>query len=355
MYGVSGPRTISVTLVDEDGTHTNAGSKTLDVAPPAEVLTVAAGVDRTVNEGTLLNQTITFTDDTDTGNNGRTYTVNWGDGQTTNGTVAAGNFDFNIGHTYADNGSYNVTVSVNDDGAQQGSDSFAVTVNNTAPTVTIGATVAGAFEGASLPYNFSYIDAGSDTAQQFIVHWGDGSADTVLAASGNSANANHTYADGSAVYAITVDVVDEDGTWLAAGSLARAIDNVAPSATVTGADSINEGSIYTLTVGLVNDPGADTRADYRISWGDGSIESFTPAQWAAANGSFTHTYADGAATRTITVSTTDEDGTFTLGSKTLTVANVAPDLAITGAAATNEGAATRWRSPAATPPASPTR
>ena len=31
-----------------------------------------------------------------------------------------------------------------------------------------------------------------------------------------------------------------------------------------------------------------------INWGDGTpADSFTPAQWAAAAGSFTHTYADG--------------------------------------------------------------
>ena len=50
-------------------------------------------------------------------------------------------------------------------------------------------------------------------------------------------------------------------------------------------------------------------------------------EWANAAGSFSHTYADGAAggtARTVTVSATDEDGTFTLGSKSLTVNNVAP-------------------------------
>ena len=52
------------------------------------------------------------------------------------------------------------------------------------------------------------------------------------------------------------------------------------------------------------------------------------AEWAAAAGSFTHTYADGASSPTITVSATDEDGTFTLGTKSVTVANVAPAVAL---------------------------
>ena len=60
---------------------------------------------------------------------------------------------------------------------------------------------------------------------------------------------------------------------------------------------------------------------------------------AAAAGSFSHTYADGAASPTIVVSATDEDGTHVLGSKAITVANVAPELAINGASDTDEGAA----------------
>ena len=97
---------------------------------------------------------------------------------------------------------------------------------------------------------------------------------------------------------------------------------------------------YTLSVGTIVEPGADTRTGYSIDWGDGT-QSFTPAEWTAANGSFGHTYADGGSggtAHTVTVSTTDEDGTFVLGTKGVTVANVAPTLALAGNAASNEGA-----------------
>jgi hypothetical protein len=91
-------------------------------------------------------------------------------------------------------------------------------------------------------------------------------------------------------------------------------------------------------VAAVVDPGADTRTGYTIAWGDGSTESFTPAQWAAAAGSFAHTYADGSLAASIVVSATDEDGTFVLGTKNVSVNNVAPGLTISGAASTLEGA-----------------
>ncbi|HNM75094.1 MAG TPA: PKD domain-containing protein, partial [Accumulibacter sp.] len=242
-YGAAGPQTINVTLVDEDGVHANAGSKSITVAPPAEVLTVNAGADIGVNEGASFAKTITFTDPTDTNANGRTYIVNWGDGLTSTGSVSAGVFSFNIGHTYADGANnYTATVTVDDDGAQQGSDSFAVSVNNIAPTVSISG--AGSVnEGSVYSVNLTRFDPGSDTATQYTVRWGDGTADTVLTASqlaAQSGNVTHTYADGNASRTITVDVVDEDGAWIAAGSHNVFVSNVAPTASVTGADAVSE-------------------------------------------------------------------------------------------------------------------
>ncbi|MDS4074620.1 MAG: cadherin-like domain-containing protein, partial [Candidatus Accumulibacter sp.] len=119
------------------------------------------------------------------------------------------------------------------------------------------------------------------------------------------------------------------------------VNNVAPTASVTGADAVSEGSVYALSVGAVSDPGTDTRTAYSINWGDGNTDTLTAAQWTAAAGNFTHSYADGGpggTARTITVSATDEDGTFTLGSKSLTVNNVAPSLTLSGNASSNEGA-----------------
>ena len=67
------------------------------------------------------------------------------------------------------------------------------------------------------------------------------------------------------------------------------VTNVAPTATVSGAATAAEGSVYTFTVGAVSDLGADTRSSYTITWGDGLSDTFTAAEWTAAAGSFTHT------------------------------------------------------------------
>ncbi|MCK6491763.1 MAG: hypothetical protein L6R48_26260, partial [Planctomycetes bacterium] len=184
----------------------------------------------------------------------------------------------------------------------------ALTIDNVAPTATVSgaATVA---EGSLYTLTVGPItDPGADTRSSYTIAWGDGSTDSFTAAEWTAAAGafTHTYADGPGNTTITVSTTDEDGTTVL-GTQAVTIDNVAPTATVSGAATIAEGSLYTLSVGPIADPGADTRSAYTIAWGDGTTDSFTAAEWTAAAGSFTHTYADGPGSTTITVSTTDED------------------------------------------------
>ena len=82
------------------------------------------------------------------------------------------------------------------------------------------------------------------------------------------------------------------------------VNNVPPSITISGAATVNEGSAYSLTLGAVTDPGADTVSSYVVHWGDGNTSTY------GTNGVKTHTYADGPDDHAITVDLVDEDGTF---------------------------------------------
>src|SRR4029078_9137354 len=101
---------------------------------------------------------------------------------------------------------------------------------------------------------------------------------------------------------------------------------------ISGAADVNEGSSYTLNLSSL-DPGTDTIASWSINWGDSTeVVSGNPA-------SASHTYADGNNSYTISATATDEDGTFAAGNTIgVTVHDVAPTLAISGASDTNEGA-----------------
>jgi VCBS repeat-containing protein len=251
----------------------------------------------------------------------------------------------NAGQTATDSFTYTV-----DDG-QGGSATATVTVTidgvNDVPTLAISAGPDISLdEGETFIRTITFTD-GDDTGSDgwtYVIDWdNDGTVDETgtISAGNNSFDISRTYPDGPASETVSITVIDEPGVDEDTASFEVTVNNVASTAAVSGADTVDEGSPYTLTVGAVADPGADTRTGYSIDWGDGgTTKSFTPTGWANAAGVFTHTYADGGnggTARTITVSTTDEDDSFTLGTKNLTVNDVAPAILLAGAASVAEG------------------
>jgi len=344
-----GTPTVVVALVDEDGTHPNAGHKTIIVAPPV----VNAGPNASVGEGTPFSRTVSFADYVDHDPAGRDVTVSWGDGTAPeNFRIATGETSFNIQHVFTDNRvtPYTVEVTVDDDGFQQNSDSFTVTVDDLAPTLPLSGS-SNTPEGAIYTLTLSDVnDPGTDTVSQYTVHWGDGH-DEILSAANLPANrqVQHVYDDGNTAgtdRTITVDLVNEDGTFLAAGGKGVTVTNVAPSVPVSGADVAVENEVYVLTVGAVVDPGVDTPTLYRINWGDESaFNDYTPVEYAtllAAGGTVQHIFGEDVGehtSRTIIIQVLDEDGTHTGNSKTITVNNEAVNHAPTASnrtIATNE-------------------
>jgi uncharacterized delta-60 repeat protein len=98
---------------------------------------------------------------------------------------------------------------------------------------------------------------------------------------------------------------------------------------IAGAATVNEGGLYTLTLSS-SDP---TTSQWTINWGDSvQVVPGNPA-------SVAHTYADGVNNYTISATVTTSTGTFPVGNTVaVTVQNVAPTLAISGASDVNEGA-----------------
>jgi hypothetical protein len=123
---------------------------------------------------------------------------------------------------------------------------------------------------------------------------------------------------------VTITATSTSG--LTATTFTLTVNNAAPTIALSGADSVNEGALYTLRLGDITDPGSDTVSQYIVNWGDGSSDTYTTP------GDKTHTYA-GAGTRDITVDLTDEDGTHADRADPLSVVmNAAPtDLALSNA------------------------
>jgi hypothetical protein len=103
-----------------------------------------------------------------------------------------------------------------------------------------------------------------------------------------------------------------------------AVANVAPSMTAPADQAAEEGAATSVELGSFSDPGPDSPWAVDVDWGDASTHTTFDATSTGSLGTRSHTYADGPATRTVTVKVTDKNGAS--GSKTFTVAvaNVAP-------------------------------
>ncbi len=287
-------------------------------------------------------------DDTRTG-----YSIDWGDGTSlVNFTpaqwlAAAGS----VGHIYADGASTpTITVSATDEDGTFVLGTKALSVNNVAPTLTLTGA-ADTNEGASYILNIAGADvAGTADPLTYSIDWGDGSAVQVVSAAvllAASGDVTHTFADdedgptNATLRTIGVTVNDGDGG-VTVQSHGVTVHNVAPVALVSGADSTTAGSLFVLDVGAVADPGVDTRVAYTIDWGDGATTNLDPVQWAAALGSFSHTFGSGNPSSNIVVSTTDEDGTFVLGGKLVSIESAEKTVRLGDAPLRESGLGKEW-------------
>ncbi|WP_300441076.1 hypothetical protein, partial [Zoogloea sp.] len=326
-------RQVTVTVTDGDGGSTEV-SKTVTVNNVAPTIEATGAASTT----TGLAYTLSLANYLDPGQDTLLpdgILINWGDGSTSTASAVG-----DITHTYSAAGTPTILVSLADeDGSYANVASLGLTVGLPTPTLSLAVQAAGTVnEGSAFTRSIAFSDGEDSNGDgwSYNVQWNDG-----VVQSGTTTvqhfDLSRTAADGNATLTATITVSDTGGADSDTESLQLNVANVAPTASISGASAVDEGSVYTLTVGAITDPGTDTRSGYTIAWGDGSTDSFTPAQWAAAAGSFTHTYADGASTPTITVSTTDEDGTTVLGTQAVTVNDVAPSASLSGAGAVNEG------------------
>jgi len=331
----SGSYAVSVTVTDDDGVSTSAGTAvTVLNVPPSNIALSLSAATINENDSTILSGSFADPGTLDT----RTVVINWGDGSgNTTLSLAAGVLTFGgVSHQYLDNpasgSTYTISVTVTDKDNGSGSGSTAVTVNNVAPAnVQLSLSAPTINENDSTTLSGSFTDPGTLDTHTVVINWGDGSSSTVNLAAGvlTFSGVTHQYLDESASgsYAISATITDNDGA-SGSGSTSVAVNDVAPSAVQVSlsAATINENDITWLS-GSFTDPGTLDTHTVVINWGDGSGNTtLNLAAGVLTFGGAQHQYYDNPASGSyaITVTVTDDDGASGSGSTSVTVNNVAP-------------------------------
>ena len=275
------------------------------------------------------------------------YTFDWGDGTTSTTSLVNSGTSASASHTWivasGTTNAFIVRAKAADDSGTESSWSSTLSVaiagpapvNNppAAPSVPTGS--ASGSSGTYYSYTTKATDPDGDQVK-YTFDWGDGTTSTTsLVNSGTSASASHkwTVASGSTkTFSVSAKATDESGTessWSSTLSVAIAgpapVNNppAAPSVP-TGSASGSSGTYYSYTT-KATDPDGD-QVKYTFDWGDGTTSTTSLVNsGTSASASHKWTVASGS-TKTFSVSAkaTDESGTESSWSSTLSVAIAGP-------------------------------
>jgi hypothetical protein len=281
-YADEGSQQVSLSITDKGG-RTASATSTVTVADAA---LAAAGVNVSATEGIALTgaTVATFTDLNPTAAIGDfAATIDWGDTATSTGTVmanAGGGFSITGTHTYADEGSQQVSVAITDKGGRTASTTSTATVADAAlaaAPVTVSATEGIALAGATVA-TFTDLNPNAGLSDfAATINWGDqqSSNGTVSYSAGvYSVAGSHSYAEEGS-YAVSTTIADKGGSSVTVRSTASISD---PAVIATGGyqlrvlQGVDPGS---QVVAAFTDPGGpegNTPDHYSasINWGDGS-------------------------------------------------------------------------------------
>ena len=294
---MDGPASVTITLEVTDScgrTSSDSADLTIDNAAP----TIGSMTD----DGPQPEASpVSFSADaTDPGPDTLTFTWDFGDSSPT----ATGQTPV---HTFVDDGSYTVSLTVDDGQGGADTDTLSVQVSNVAPTIDFATQDGPQPEGSAVAFDASASDPGDDTLT-YTWDFGDG-APTVTGAS-----VSHAY-DDEGTWSVTLTVSDGDGG-TDSEPLTVQTTNVAPVIDqVTQDGPVPEGTPVNLSASAT-DPGADT-----LSW----TWDFGDSSPTASGAAVSHTYATGGV-YTVTVIVIDGDGGTDTDTTTVVVSNAGPTI-----------------------------
>jgi len=294
-YANKGVYTVTLKATD-NGALTNTATKNITVLDHAPIasFTVSAS---TVPTGTTVSFNASASYDPDGSIVG--YSWNFGDG--TNGTGVT------VSHSYVENGTYTVTLTVTDDDSSTGTTSATETVSNRPPVASFTSSPLTPYTGDTVAFNASASYDPDGTIVGYFWTFGDGTNATGIAVS-------HVYSENGS-YTVTLTVTDNDGT-TASTSAAKTILNRLPIANFTeSAETVYTGDTISFNASGSYDPDG-TIASYFWTFGDGTNTSGKVTS---------HSYVENG-TYAVTLVVTDNDGATATTSALKTVLDRPPNV-----------------------------
>jgi len=292
-YADNGTYEVTLIVTDNDGATASASSiKTVLNRSPAALFTESATT-------VFTNEIIYFnaSDSYDLDGIIVSYFWDFGDGTDAMGVI--------VEHSYAENGTYIVTLTVTDDDDASASTSATKTVLNRPPVAIFTESAETVYTGETITFNASNSYDLDGSIVSYFWDFGDATNATGVVAS-------HAYADDGA-YTVTLIVTDNDGA-VGTATSTKTILNRSPIASFTeSAETALTGESIYFNASASYDPDG-VIVSYFWDFGDGTN---------ATGVNVNHAYVDDG-TYTVTLTVTDEDKAAAIATSTKTVLNRPP-------------------------------
>ncbi|HEV3167996.1 MAG TPA: hypothetical protein VGZ22_28600, partial [Isosphaeraceae bacterium] len=266
-----------------------------------------------------------------------TATINWGDGTpSSSGTITAdprGGFDVTGSHTYLEEGSSTLTVSVSVNATAVSSGTAQVSVTDAAlsaiPGGNVNTTEGNSLAGVSLARFTDANPSGPIGDYSVTINWGDGtpsSSGSIVAdpQGGFDVIGSHTYSEGGSD-TLSMTIKDKGGATITAQVLVTVAD-LPLTAQAVPKLSIVEGTTATLLLGTFTDANPSSQAtEYTatIHWGDGTTSSGSVVADPQGGFDITGSHMLDESTSSITINLADAGGSTATINEPVTVTDAA--------------------------------
>ena len=265
---------------------------------------------------------------------GGTYTVSatgGGSGNAVTFTSLAPTVCSVAGHAVSLNAGGTCTIAADQAGsagylaAPQATQSFDI---NARPVASAGSAQSGN-EGSTITFDAANSsDPDGDALVAYTWDFGDGTVQSV-----SSPTVQHIYSDnkaGAGAYVVALQVTDAKGATSAASNTSALIGNIAPVATFNPGGPVGEGAMNLSLTAMQDAPGDVPTLQYAFDCGNGT------GYGAFSASSSTACVVPDNGVKTVRAKIKDKDGGVTEYTKSVTVVNVAPAIAVISAPASGK-------------------